>query len=546
MAGVIFMYLYQYKQSKKFYFRIRLRSLGVDSQSPSNCYFIRSLRTEDRDIAKGIATFMKTAMKEKLKRYKYENGLSPEPLHSQNVTSTMDLEFESLLNLAYEHIERDGDVSELSIESPSDDVDSTQKDSAAADVLHKITSEEHIVNNALPLSSVSEKTLLFKLVSDVQLLQEKLGQHTELLQKLLSGTRASIVEGTSSELQSDTSFANRTLYEPAFSLKTQFALFMEEQSSAFKKRTVVSYLAKFNFLFSVVSSGVDCRQFNKIHMQNVKSALIKKQTTRGIKQQGLRITTKTINHYLSHYRTFFTWLNKNVDGMHSNPFANVTVKSNHVQSGRRAFTNQEIKTILNYRVKNPVEAKRFRDDACWFLPVALYTGMRLNEIAELLLADIKKIDDVWCFDLRQHDTKNASSKRVVPIAQGLLDRGLLEYVDSLRQNETGVLFYQIRKGKRKPRKDGWGEPIGRWFNRTVCKNTGIKKESSDASKANVVFHCFRHTMISTCIANGAQKHLIKRIVGHAQDDRITLGVYSNVQHISLMILKAELDKHLVW
>lgn len=53
-------------------------------------------------------------------------------------------------------------------------------------------------------------------------------------------------------------------------------------------------------------------------------------------------------------------------------------------------------------------------------------------------------------------------------------------------------------------------------------------------------------MISTCITNGAQKHLIKRIVRHAQDDRITLGVYSNVQHISLTILKAELDKHLVW
>ena len=135
---------------------------------------------------------------------------------------------------------------------------------------------------------------------------------------------------------------------------------------------------------------------------------------------------------------------------------------------------------------------------------------------------------------------------MVPIAQGLLDLGLLEYVDTLRQNKTGVLFYQIRKGKRKPSKDGWGEPISRWFNRTVCKKIGIKKESADASKANVVFHCFRHTMISTCIANGAQKHLIKRIVGHAQDDRITLGVYSNVQHISLTILKAELDKHLVW
>jgi hypothetical protein len=229
---------------------------------------------------------MKIAMKEKLKRYKYENALSPEPLNSQNVTSTMNLEFESLLNSAYEHIQRHGDVSELSIESLSDEISRTQKDSVLAEMPHKILLKERIANSALPLSSVSEKTLLFKLISDVRLLQEKLGQHTELLQNLLNRPKPLILNSNTSELQTDTSLSNRSLYDPVFSLKIQFALFMEEQSSAITKRTVVSYLAKFNFLFSVISSGLDCRQFNKIHMQNVKSALIKKRTTRGIKQQG--------------------------------------------------------------------------------------------------------------------------------------------------------------------------------------------------------------------------------------------------------------------
>jgi hypothetical protein len=344
---------------------------------------------------------MKTAIKEKLKRYKYENAQCPQPLNSQSVTSTLNLEFESLLNSANEHIERYGDASELSFDSLKHDISSTKRNNVSTEIPYKTISDAHSANNSLSLSSVSEKTLLFQLVSDVQLLQETLRKHTELLQKLLNGTTASIVKGPTSEFQTEISLSNRTLYEPAFSLKTQFGLFMEEQSSTIKKRTVVSYLAKFNFLFSVVSSGVDCRQFNKTHMQNIKSALIKKQTTRGIKQQGLRITTKTINHYLSHYRTFFTWLNKNVDEMHSNPFANVTVKLNHVQSCRRGLTKQEIKTILNYRVQHPVEAKRFRDDARWFLPIALYTGMRLNEIAELRLIDIKKIDDVWCFGVFQ-------------------------------------------------------------------------------------------------------------------------------------------------
>jgi hypothetical protein len=183
VAGVIFMYLYQYGQSKKFYFRIRLRSLGVVSQSPSNCYFIRSLRTEDRDIAQGIATFMKTAIKEKVKRYKYkyENALCPQPLNSQSVTSTLNLEFESLLNSANEHIERYGDASELSLDSLKHDISSTKRNNVSTEIPYKTISDAHSANNSLSLSSVSEKTLLFQLVSDVQLLQETLRKHTELL-----------------------------------------------------------------------------------------------------------------------------------------------------------------------------------------------------------------------------------------------------------------------------------------------------------------------------------------------------------------------------
>jgi helix-turn-helix protein len=52
--------------------------------------------------------------------------------------------------------------------------------------------------------------------------------------------------------------------------------------------------------------------------------------------------------------------------------------------------------------------------------------------------------------------------------------------------------------------------------------------------------------IRACIEKGAQKHLVKRIVGHSQDDQITLGVYSDVDKISLKALKGVLDCNLNW
>jgi hypothetical protein len=92
---------------------------------------------------------MKTAIKEKLKRYKYENAQCPQPLNSQSVTSTLNLEFESLLNSANEHIERYGDASELSLDSLKLDISSTQKDNVPTEMPCKMTSDEHITNNTL-------------------------------------------------------------------------------------------------------------------------------------------------------------------------------------------------------------------------------------------------------------------------------------------------------------------------------------------------------------------------------------------------------------
>ena len=62
----------------------------------------------------------------------------------------------------------------------------------------------------------------------------------------------------------------------------------------------------------------------------------------------------------------------------------------------------------------------------------------------------------------------------------------------------------------------------------------------------MVFHSLRHTFVSTCVKKGEQKYLIKRIVGHAQDDEITLSTYSDVNEIDLKLLKELIDRAILW
>jgi integrase len=158
----------------------------------------------------------------------------------------------------------------------------------------------------------------------------------------------------------------------------------------------------------------------------------------------------------------------------------------------------------------------------------------------------QKIEDIWCFDLIGLDLKNDSSERTIPIAQYLLDLGLLDHIAELRKRGETLLFPEIRVGKDKPGSSGWGDPIGRWFSRTCLKNIGIIKADEKKKGKLVSFHSTRRTLISTCISNGEEHYLVKRIVGHSVEDDITMSVYADIENIPMKKLKEVLDKNLTW
>ena len=326
---------------------------------------------------------------------------------------------------------------------------------------------------------------------------------------------------------------------------------MAEKQQELDDKTINGYKAKFAVFFEIIDKDFDVRKFSKLEVQKVKAKLIARSANETKGAAGKNMSAKTMNMYLSNYRTFFTWLKSSVNGIADNPFEGVSLKDNKKsQVKRRAFTTQEVNNQLNYKFQHGSEAREFRDDARWFVPISIYSGMRLNEISELTTKNVVKIDDVWCFDLIGMEVKNEPSNRIVPIAQYLLDKGILDYVAKLnnkyKNKREVLLFPQIRKKKKQAGKSGWGEPISRWFNRTALENMGIDFDEEKRRKTTVCFHCIRHTFITKMVNAGCQMHHIKRIVGHSVEDDVTLSVYSNVNNIPLALLKSEMDKHLTW
>ncbi len=82
-----------------------------------------------------------------------------------------------------------------------------------------------------------------------------------------------------------------------------------------------------------------------------------------------------------------------------------------------------------------------RKDAYYWLPIlGLWTGCRVEEMGGAMAADIKQEDGIWFLDLRdRNDLKtDDSSPRPIPLHQGLLNTGFLDYVQTL--DPGGRLF----------------------------------------------------------------------------------------------------------
>lgn len=119
-----------------------------------------------------------------------------------------------------------------------------------------------------------------------------------------------------------------------------------------------------------------------------------------------------------------------VEGKHLavNPLAGIrAVSTPDSEDTGSPFTDAELKAIFD-PVEFPKWASKYPHR--WFGPIlGLYSGARVNEIAQLRLEDIDTIDSVPGFFVRKigkkQSIKNKHSRRFIPLAQPVIDCGFL-------------------------------------------------------------------------------------------------------------------------
>lgn len=281
--------------------------------------------------------------------------------------------------------------------------------------------------------------------------------------------------------------------------------------------------AKLNLLQEILSPSLPSAQVSIDHARQIKEALCKlpKNRSKNPKTRDLplaealattdmeRINVSTINKYLRLYDSLFNWAKNNQYVAHSH-FHGLTLKSGKRQGEKRkAFTPAQLGLIYSALTENH-NKKRLKDYQYWGALIGMFTGARLNEIAQIRTSDIYQEDGIWLFDINDKldkaRLKTKASRRKVPIHSRLLELGLLGFVEKVQALDKERLLYELSYTKG----NGYGRNLGRWFNDKFLPSLSIKKRS-------LVFHSFRHTVVTRLLQEGVEDNIVKSIVGHAPE-----------------------------
>jgi len=177
---------------------------------------------------------------------------------------------------------------------------------------------------------------------------------------------------------------------------------------------------------------------------------------------------------------------------------------------RKVYSQDEIHKIINHLPRDPRKPERY-----WIPLIAMYSGLRLDEICQMYVEDIQQVEDIWCFnvnDEKDKKLKTLSSKRVIPVHPKLIDIGFIEYVEKIKESGAPRLWMNLNRRD----SDGYGNAFGKWFQR--FNRNHITKDKAK------VFHSFRHVVADTLKQAGAQELIISEILGHANDS-MTMSRY---------------------
>lgn len=235
------------------------------------------------------------------------------------------------------------------------------------------------------------------------------------------------------------------------------------------------------------------------------------------------ISNKTLNRHVSAMSSLFKWMQRKPAFAFTgdNPFANQW--RDEASTGATRWLPYKVEELNKLFAGKPPHELR------WIMLVALFSGMRLNEVCQLRVSDVQKEQGVHYFNVgAEHDGQRVKSEagfRRVPVHSRLIKAGLLTYTKALK---AGQLWPGLKPGG-PDRKLSW----------YVTRQFTVYRRKVGVTRARVNFHSLRKNFVTALDnADGVSQGDVAALVGHERG--FTFDRYSEGK--GLPALKAVIER----
>lgn len=283
-----------------------------------------------------------------------------------------------------------------------------------------------------------------------------------------------------------------------------------------------------------------------------------------VDQMAPRLEVVTLNERLAKVKSLFKVV-KAKGVLPTNPAADTLglKESSYVKRKKKRlpFDEADLTNIFSSCVFNEqqLRSQGQSQEATYWIPILMYyTGARTEELAGLALADVvhdpqfgwyfnlidRPSPDDDLFDDDEEDKpegsdeaqahwrllKNGKSIRKVPVAQELIELGLLRFLDSLRAQGHLSLFPSLSHDWHAKLSGAFSKFFGRY-----------KKHILGIDNPKKVLYSFRHTMKDAMTSANVSSKYLKRVLGHASGEGSVTDGYG-ILDVPLEVLMQEFKK----
>lgn len=240
---------------------------------------------------------------------------------------------------------------------------------------------------------------------------------------------------------------------------------------------------------------------------------------------------KTINKYLQILSTVLRHAGR-LKWITGNPAEGLGLKDTRREDEiRRAYTVEEIQLIF---LALQADKKAFYEgghhERYWLPLLGMYTGARVNELAQLALADVVEEQGIPAIIITASGSdagkriKSESARRTLPLHKDLLTLGFMVYVKNMQDRGHDRLFPALKLGP-----NGYSHFF---VSKHFSGKNGWLRRAIPVVEDGVAFHSFRHSA-ATMLKNAEEpERLIEEIMGHKHSS-LSLGRYGKPYDLTI-------------